>query len=303
MVQFVCVIFYKPSFSFYRIGFYFVHLGLPLMLIGFALGTILGQSHYSRVPVDPSGNYYTGISDESGEVTDLGFGLKADSFTVEKYDSGSDKQYKLTLSIYEPNNRTNIYYNSGKSVLEVNKTFRKNGWKLYLMEYTDGERAHDGSYLLPYTVDPDGRVIAQEPICDFVDDNGGTSALSVIYADERFSSAELSYLIFDSSQSAYVNAGSSPYSLYSLSGRTRIRIYSGEKEGDYLVYASGTSVLILFKRDPGEYFVLAGMAFSALGIIMMCLIGNKSKKRDGDDFIPDRQVSAYSPSGKGGGRK
>lgn len=282
-VQVICVFLMRPTASVYRIGFYFIHVGIPIMLIGFALYGIFGKTLYSNVPVDSNGLFYTGINDENGIKNDLGFGFKADTFEIEHYESGSEKYYGADISVYDINGRTGAYYNSGAAKLEVNNTFRKNGWKLYFMGYNDGVYSNDGTYLLPY-----GAEGALEPVLEFVTNDGGKNAEARLLSNNMLSGANVTYLIYNGVSSTYIPIGTDAAALESIGGRVTVRVYeSGALENSYYVYAAQTTLLILFKRDPGEFFVIVGMVMTMIGIVMMCLIGGKHKdKNDG--------VSGYS---------
>lgn len=126
----VSLVFAKPSGNLpKRIGFYLTHGGIVLMLAGFALFELAGDSITAEVPVGGE-TYYSNIQRENGEVCDLGFNICVDDFAVEFYEDGSDKQYYADLLFADA-----VTLKVEKKELSVNHTVRKNGWKIYLMNY------------------------------------------------------------------------------------------------------------------------------------------------------------------------
>ncbi len=126
------LVFAKPSGTLpKRIGFYLTHAGIVLLLAGFALFELGGDSVTAAVPVDETGGtYYSNIQRENGEVCDLGFNFRVDSFTVESYEDGSDKQYYAGLSFADA-----VTLTVENREISVNHPVRENGWKIYLMNY------------------------------------------------------------------------------------------------------------------------------------------------------------------------
>ena len=126
------LVFARPSGNLpKRIGFYLTHAGIVLMLAGFALFELGGDSVTAAVPVsETGGTYYSNIQRENGEVCDLGFNFRVDSFSVESYGDGSDKQYYAGFSFADA-----VTLKVENKELSVNHPVRKNGWKIYLMNY------------------------------------------------------------------------------------------------------------------------------------------------------------------------
>ncbi|MBQ8288328.1 MAG: cytochrome c biogenesis protein ResB [Clostridia bacterium] len=133
IVQVVCLAMYQPGLSVYKIGFYLMHVGLLVLLAGLAAYALVGESINVQVPISETGNYYRYVTNEKGENIDLGFAFKLDKFTLEKYESGSDKYYRTDMTFTDPTTLA-----TEGDYLEVNRTLRKNGWKIYLMSYSDG---------------------------------------------------------------------------------------------------------------------------------------------------------------------
>ncbi len=258
VLQFVCLFFTKPQISAYKIGFYLMHVGVPLMLIGFMLYELFGMSLYANVPVDSRGNVYPAITKEDGSVQQLGFGIRLNNFTVENYENGGPKYYGAYLGIYDYNEKGNTessMYNSENITLEVNKTYRKEGFKIYLMSYDDG------SAYLP-----------ENEVFETVQSVGGASAVvAQMTASGKYKDAEVYYFRYDPSKGAYTSVGSDVTKLADIGGNCKASIYKGS-DGRYYAYFSQTYVQLLFKKDPGEYAVLFGMVLSIVGVLLMCVI-------------------------------
>ena len=91
------LVFAKPSGNLAkRIGFCMTHGGIVLMLAGFALFELAGDSVTAAVPVGGE-TYYSNIQRENGEVCDLGFNICVENFEIETYEDGSDRQYSADL--------------------------------------------------------------------------------------------------------------------------------------------------------------------------------------------------------------
>lgn len=276
VVQVVCIVLFRPRANVYKIGFYFTHAGVLVLLVGALLYVIFGQSIYSEVPVDKDGKYYVAIGN-GDERTDLGFGIRADSLEIDYYEDGSDKYYGSDITAFDYSENTGSYHESGSARLAVNAPYRKNGWKLYFMSYNDGKYTDDGTYLLPYDAAEDGSLSPREPVSEFKS-NGGTEASLTLLADSKYAGAEMAYLIYDKSASAYVPAGTDASSISSMSGLVTVRVYkSTSSENTYYVYAAQNSLLVLFKKDPGEFVVIGGMTLTMIGIVMMCLIRKRTR--------------------------
>lgn len=139
LIQLVCLFTLKPRFSVYYVGFYLLHIGLVLTLVGCFVYYLVGDVVNVSIPVDRTAVYSEILREEpdsSGNTTlKLGFGLGVTDFKVEKYTeetgvTGTDKHYEATLQILA----------NGKRVpetvsLTVNHPHHQNGWKIYLMNY------------------------------------------------------------------------------------------------------------------------------------------------------------------------
>lgn len=126
------LVFAKPSGNLAkRIGFCMTHGGIVLMLAGFALFELGGDSITATVPVSEEVyTYYSNIQRENGEVCDLGFNICVENFEIETYEDGSDRQYSADLLFADA-----VTLKVEHKELSVNHPVRKNGWKIYLMSY------------------------------------------------------------------------------------------------------------------------------------------------------------------------
>jgi len=137
-IQVVCIFNIKGKLTMYRIGFYVLHCGLVIMLVGMFVYYIKGDK-IVNVPVPVDGSTYSRIQRTAEETdskasdsnfVDLDFALGFSDFKVEKYDDGSDKFYDAKMILVKRGVEEPEY----KS-LRVNYPIRINGWKIYLMNY------------------------------------------------------------------------------------------------------------------------------------------------------------------------
>ena len=127
------LVFAKPSGNLpKKCGFYLTHAGIVLLLAGFALFELCGDSITAEVPVDEAEpTYYSNIQRENGDFCDLGFHFRADNRNIEYYGDGSQKQYSAVLSFADP-----VTLKIDRQEISVNHPVRRNGWKIYLMSFT-----------------------------------------------------------------------------------------------------------------------------------------------------------------------
>ncbi|MBE6709543.1 MAG: cytochrome c biogenesis protein ResB [Ruminococcaceae bacterium] len=152
------LVFARPSGNLpKRIGFYLTHAGIVLMLAGFALFELGGDSVTAAVPVSEEVyTYYSNIQRENGEICDLGFNICVENFEIERYDDGSDRQYSADLLFADA-----VTLKVENKELSVNHPVRKNGWKIYLMNHGKGFTADGiGEYVnLLFRRDPGEYVV------------------------------------------------------------------------------------------------------------------------------------------------
>lgn len=251
LLQILCLALYDFGLTPYKIGFYLLHLGILVMLVGFLSYVIAGEYYNLSFSV---GEGYDGFYKENGDYESFGFGISVDDFTVEKYEDGSDKYYRADL----------VFSDGSSDTLEVNKTLRRGGYKIYLMDYSDGST-------------------------EFVSTFGHYKFDRVFSGDDWYAvSAQLESLdspierIFYYSRSAggYISEGISDTLLSrELDGPTCARVLINE--GKAYVYVNRLTVSLAFKKDPGEYAVIVGMCAVLAGVVMTCLV--RPQKKEGDE--------------------
>lgn len=155
LIQIICLFNIKPKFTFYHSGFYILHIGLILLLIGCFTYYISGDKVTVSVPVNKN-SIYSEIKrqepDKNGnDMLKLGFAIGVSDFYVERYTAedgieGTDKHYEATLMIMSDGER------DIKSIpLTVNNPHRQDGWKIYLMNY---DKATESTVQLMFKNDP-----------------------------------------------------------------------------------------------------------------------------------------------------
>jgi len=122
----------------YKIGFFVLHGGLALLLVGFIFQNLLGQSISFVLDVDgryPRGTetVYTDMKDAQNQM-DLGFQISATYMKVSYYpETNMVREYDLTVETRKgPDDVQPVAYK-----LKVNKPIYINGYKIYLMNYAD----------------------------------------------------------------------------------------------------------------------------------------------------------------------
>ncbi|MBO5778033.1 MAG: cytochrome c biogenesis protein ResB [Clostridia bacterium] len=198
ILQIICLAVYQPGFTPYKIGFYLMHIGLLILLAGLAAFELAGNDMTVQVPVSESGAYYDNIKNENGDTIDLGYAFKITDFTVEKYPSGADKYYRADVAFTDP---TTLAVNN--DYLEVNRTLRQNGWKMYLMDYNDGLKTLSGQYGL-----------TPESFYASYTAKGATSGVDLlgqIYGD--MVGTRYSYLLYDEQNSYFTSLSKEQVSL------------------------------------------------------------------------------------------
>ncbi len=139
VLQLICLFRMKPSFTLHRVGYYLLHVGLVLFLVGHFAYYIGGDRTEVTLPVGSDTYGKIQRVDENGlptdEFTDLGFQIGVASFRVEQYPAdengrAADKFYEAALVTVD---RTSLL--EQVRPLTVNGPVHENGWKIYLMNY------------------------------------------------------------------------------------------------------------------------------------------------------------------------
>ncbi|MBQ7365213.1 MAG: cytochrome c biogenesis protein ResB [Clostridia bacterium] len=157
----VSLIAFNPKKLWYSIGFYALHAGIVLFLVGTFVYTVSGTATNAAPPSvssftatieyrmkqmgitdDQIANmkgYYNQVSktDENGtaEVIDLGFNFRIVDFVTEYYDEAqtSVKHYEATVGFLKSDGTEE------KVSLTVNHPIYRNGWKIYLMNVSENQ--------------------------------------------------------------------------------------------------------------------------------------------------------------------
>lgn len=247
LLQIACIALFDFGLTPKKIGFYLLHLGLLVMLVGFLVYIISGEYYTLSFSV---GEGYNGFYKEDGDYESFGFGMSIESFEVEKYEDGTDRHYLA-----------NVAFSDGSTdTLEVNKTLRKGGYKIYLMDYSDGSR----EFVQTFGHQSFDYVFSGESWADVSDE------LTDI-------PCPIEYIFYYSKTAGgYVSEGITDKALLSeLDGPCTARVLiSGEKA---YVYVNRLTVELSFKRDPGEWAVIVGMCMTLCGIVTSCLIRPRRK--------------------------
>ncbi len=126
LLTFVGIFFHNPKFSFRTVGFYLLHVGIALFLIGQLIYTLGGVKVNVNMPVGNS--TYTEILRLDGDNLQLGFSIGLTDFSEERYEDGSPKYYEATLIL-----------DGEEYILTVNHPIRYKGCKIYLMGYSSAQ--------------------------------------------------------------------------------------------------------------------------------------------------------------------
>lgn len=155
-IQVICLFNLKPKkFTVYRCGFYALHIGLVLFLIGSFFYYVSGDKLTVSVPVNDSAVYSQIKRDkpdsDGNNMLKLDFSFGVSDFKVERYPADEDgqeldKHYEATLLIMPEGTRE-----LSEKSLTVNKPYRYGGWKFYLMNY---DRTTEDSVQLMLKHDP-----------------------------------------------------------------------------------------------------------------------------------------------------
>ncbi len=141
LVQVICLFTFRPKLQFRTLGFYLLHIGLLLVLLGCFLYYNAGtdadgdgmQDNLKYVQVVPSDQIYA-------EYSTLGFGIGISDAGVTYYEDGTPKYYYADLVL-----ESGTSSDTRQVTLSVNHPCHENGWKIYLMNY---EQATDQVTLL-----------------------------------------------------------------------------------------------------------------------------------------------------------
>jgi len=126
----------KPAFNLRMLGYYLLHGGLLIFMLGCFIWYLNGQSVTVEIPIDGNSTY-SQVQSSDGDLLQLGFYIGVSDFTAEQYSLEEDgvsgpKYYEATLILKEGYS-DELHYEK----LIVNKPVRKAEWKILLMGYDD----------------------------------------------------------------------------------------------------------------------------------------------------------------------
>lgn len=82
-----------------RLGVYVVHASILVIFIGAIIGSLFGDKGFVNIIEGESVSTFQ--SSRHGKNTPLGFTVRCDQFTVEKYSTGAPKEFKSILTVLE----------------------------------------------------------------------------------------------------------------------------------------------------------------------------------------------------------
>lgn len=264
LVQIGCLALYRFGHSVYKIGFALLHLGILIMLVGFLAGAIGGERYFQTYVIGGSpDNVIYREDDLSAYPIDCYVG--ATDFKLERYDpdeSGNqaDKYYRVDLIFIEPSGEQESAY------LEMNRTYRREGLKYYLMSYSEGKYNSEGY--------PFFNLSAIQNSYEGQDYADLYAQISTDYPDAKSLNWHYGYqwmTQYSDSALRYADYENCPAYAY-------VTVENGSTD----VYLYPKQVYLLIKRDPGEYAVLAGMGLTVAGTVMTCLFRKRRRPTDGE---------------------
>jgi cytochrome c biogenesis protein len=104
-----------------RLGVYVVHLSILVIFVGAILGSLLGFKGFATIM---EGDSISKVTTSSGKEIDLGYTLRLDQFSVEKYHTGAPKEFKSILTVLE-NGKPVQDYTNVKVIVNDPLTYKK----------------------------------------------------------------------------------------------------------------------------------------------------------------------------------
>lgn len=81
-----------------RLGVYVVHLSILVIFVGAIIGSLFGFKGYVNIL---EGQSISRVALSTGKEIDLGYTLRLDQFSVEKYNTGAPKEFKSIITVME----------------------------------------------------------------------------------------------------------------------------------------------------------------------------------------------------------
>jgi len=104
-----------------RLGVYVVHLSILVIFVGAIIGSLLGFKGFVTIE---EGQSISKVTINSGKEIDLGYTLRLEQFTVEKYHTGAPKEFKSIITVLE-NGKPVPDYTNVKVIVNDPLTFKK----------------------------------------------------------------------------------------------------------------------------------------------------------------------------------
>lgn len=249
ILMIVCILLEK--FHVRKMGFYLLHIGLVLVLIGCFAYFINGHNYQVTFQQDPNNYYMVTTPDENGEPVDLGMDIKIMDATVE--------YYSPTYTVYQIDTQTGEM-TTVESDLEVQDGY------LDLGPY-GGTSMSEAELNASLATDP-----ATGAVYYYITEN--TAVIRTL--TPKHYEAKLS--LCDVKEERFYGTDADPYSL---------TVNHPLRCGDWKVYLMGISsagdtdyVTLTFKKDPGEWVTVTGIVLLIAGAFLCSFLRPAKPKAD-----------------------
>jgi cytochrome c biogenesis protein len=134
-----------------RLGVYVVHASILVIFIGAIIGSLFGDKGFVNII---EGESISSFKSRSGKDAQLGFTVRCDQFSVEKYATGAPKEFKSILTVLENGVPVKDYTNAR---VIVNDPLTYKGFTFYQSSY--GQASEGSEHYL--SVAPRGKAASQ----------------------------------------------------------------------------------------------------------------------------------------------
>lgn len=258
-----CLIYQKGKYT--RLGILLVHGSILIILTGAAIGKIYGFKSYITLP--EMEQISTIVSEEKIKHFDLGYAVRCDNFSINRYPSGEIKSYSSRLSFIE-NGDIAITH-----TIHVNSPCTYKGITFYQSDF-EGYNSFIFSIVNTATGNSTTLTAPFQKQIEWKDEG---VRLGVINAELDDESVTRFKLWFTNDTTDPVQYWMSDNSMLEIpSGQTSYTIHAKQ------LYATGLQV----SKDPGVLLVYTGFAFLLAGLVITFFM---SHKRLAMYFIKDDQ--------------
>ncbi len=130
-----CLVFSKIGGNFaYRVGFYFLHGGLILLILGFVITDLTCEKYTLYLECGDAHTSYSTYRFEDGSSFELANRMGLESVKQEQYENGAPRYYEAKLAFYNMSAEQKV----GEKILTVNHPARVEAYKIYLMSIDKG---------------------------------------------------------------------------------------------------------------------------------------------------------------------